>query len=346
MAGYATGMVGKWHLGSHDEYHPLSRGFDEFFGFYSGATMYINRNTGEAVKADGRIGGQAARRKLNKIYRGRKQVRENEYLTDVFTREALDFIERHQNHPFFLYLPYNAVHTPLQVTKKYYDRFRHIKNNNKRIYAAMTSALDDGVGAVLNKLKETNLDKDTLVIFLSDNGCANYTRICSNHPLRMGKLWLLEGGTRVPFALMWPGHIPAGKVFTHQVSSLDIFPTALKLAGSDANGLELDGVDLMPYLTGKTAGAPHEMLFWRHGRNYAVRKGNWKLFKSGGHTWLFDIKDDIGEMTNQAERHPAMVKELEKALGYWEKGLVEPAWPSKRVIKNQRLDGKEVEIFI
>ena len=230
-SGYVTGMVGKWHLGTRPKFHPLKRGFDEFFGFTFGASLYINPNrkdvrnyfkNGRTTLPDWR--GRDAR---NPIMRGTIAIKEESYLTDAFTREGLSFIERHHQEPFFLYIAYSAPHTPLQATLKYYARFEHIEDERQRIYAAMVSALGDGVGQILSKLSQYGLVNNTLIIFLSDNGCALYTKACSNDPLRLGKLSQFEGGVRVPFAIMWPDQIAPGTKYDDPVSALDIMPTVL-----------------------------------------------------------------------------------------------------------------------
>ncbi|MCX6630431.1 MAG: sulfatase-like hydrolase/transferase, partial [Candidatus Solibacter sp.] len=171
---------------------------------------------------------------------------------------------------------------PLQATQKYLDRFANIANKRHRMLAAMTSAMDDAIGAIVSKVRESGLEKDTVICFLSDNGCPIYTRAGSNGPLNGCKCTYYEGGIRVPFAMQWPGHIPAGQTYRHPVVSRDIFPTFLNLAGARLpQDREYDGVDLMPYLTSKKEGAPHDILFWRAGSNSAARRGNWKLIAVG-----------------------------------------------------------------
>lgn len=336
-AGYATGMVGKWHIGMVERFHPMNRGFQEYFGFLFGAHAYLN------TKDSFRAGDQ------NPILRGRTAVYEPEYLTEAFAREAVDFIGRHKQHPFFLYVPFNAPHLPLEATKKYLDRFAGVADPKRRTYMAMVSALDDGVGRILDKLRTEELTEKTVVVFLSDNGCATYTNACTNDPLRLGKTTLFEGGVRIPFAIQWPGKIPEGVVFHDPVSSLDIFPTFLKLAGRELpTGRAYDGVDLMPYLTKTKTGAPHEILFWRNGPNKAVRRGNLKMFFNGEFTWLFDLSADQGEMKNLAADKPELVKELKDAYAKWESQAVAPLWPS-RPGENQRswdVDGHKVEIHV
>ena len=348
-AGYKTGMVGKWHLGMHEKFHPTRRGFDEYFGFLFGGNSYINAALDGVTSAATESEGAAAwpRNPRNPVMRNQAAVEENEYLTDAFAREAVAYIERHKSEPFFLYAPFNAPHTPLQATKKYIDRFPHIKDEKRRIYSAMVSALDDAVGAILQKLRETGLEKDTLVVFSSDNGCATYTGACTNGPLRYGKLTHLEGGFRVPFAMQFPAKLKAGIVYDRAVSSLDLLPTAVNLAGGELpKDRQYDGVDLMPYLLGKNRAAPHDVLCWRNSPNSAIRKGNWKMFMAGEQVWLFDLSKDIGELKNLAKERPDIVEQLKKEFARWESGLKPPMWPCREAPGVWEVDGVKLRICI
>ncbi|MBS1789780.1 MAG: sulfatase [Acidobacteria bacterium] len=349
-AGYKTGMVGKWHLGMHEKFMPNQRGFDEYFGFLFGANSYVNPK-GDGVKNAVAGGGEPdpawPRNRLNPVYHNKTPVEEESYLTEAFAREAVAFIERHKNEPFFLYAPFNAPHTPLQATKKYLDRFPNIKDERRHVYAAMVSALDDGVGAILNKLRETDLEKDTLVVFVSDNGCATYTGACTNDPLRYGKLTHLEGGFRVPFAMQYPAKLKAGLVYDKAISSLDLFPTAVKLAGGELpKDRVYDGVNLMPYLLGTTKAAPHDVLCWRNSPNSAIRKGNWKMFMAADHIWLFDLSNDLSEQKNLAAQHPEIVEQLKKDFAHWEAQLRQPLWPCREAQGNWEVDGVKLKICI
>jgi arylsulfatase A-like enzyme len=269
-AGYATGLVGKWHLGSDDKHHPLNRGFQEFFGFLGGANPYLPQGNTDVVP---------------RILRGREDANEKEYLTDAFAREAVAFIGRHQKEPFFLYLAFNAPHGPLQAPEKYLKRFDTIPDEKRRTYAAMVSAMDDAIGLVLGKLRSAGLEENTLIFFVSDNGGPTEVNASHNTPLRGVKGEVREGGIRVPFLVQWKGKLPAGKVYDRPVIQMDIHPTALAAAGvplpADA---KLDGLDLMPHLTGAKTEAPHAVLYWRFNfppsqpSKWAVRQGDWKLF--------------------------------------------------------------------
>ncbi|MCL5746416.1 MAG: sulfatase-like hydrolase/transferase [Acidobacteria bacterium] len=333
-AGYKTGMVGKWHLGMSPEFHPLSRGFDEYFGFLFGANSYLTSRTpgGQMIRTGEEYGGIPEQRR-EPVFRGREPVAEDQYLTDAFGREAVSYIERHKGEPFFLYLAFNAVHEPLQATTRYLDRFANIKDERHRMLAAMTAAMDDSVGAVLRKLRDAGLEKDTLVFFLSDNGCPIYTRAGTNGPLSGSKITYFEGGIRVPFAVQWPGVIPAGRTFGKPVVSRDILPTLVAAAGASLpKDREYDGVNLLPYLTGRNNGSPHEILFWRSADVFAARKGNWKLIQAGETTRLYDLSTDLGEKKDRAGSETAVVREMREALKQWNKKLVPPRWKPRSVV--------------
>lgn len=229
-AGYVTGAVGKWHLGDAPKFHPMERGFDEFFGFLGGGHSYF-----ESIR----------RANAEPILRGREAVPEKDYLTDAFGREAVSFVEKHANKPFFLYLSFNAVHTPLQATPGLLERFSDVTPKNRRTYAAMLASMDDAIGGVLKALEKNGLTKHTLVIFLGDNGGprANASR---NDPLRGRKGTVYEGGVRVPFALSFPGGVPEGLVYAKPVISLDLLPTIAAAAGVKIPGAaKIDGVSTL-----------------------------------------------------------------------------------------------------
>ncbi|HJZ54592.1 MAG TPA: sulfatase [Gemmataceae bacterium] len=318
-AGYATGLVGKWHLGGTDEQHPQKRGFDEFFGFLGGAHDYF-QPTG--------------------VLRGTKPAGEQGYLTDAIGREAVAFIDRHKAAPFLLCVTFNAVHTPMQADDARLKKFAGIADQQRRTYAAMMFALDEAVGKVLAKLKDDKLDTDTLIFFFSDNGGPTMkgTTINGsiNDPLRGSKRTTLEGGIRVPFFVHWPGKVPAGKVYDQPVIQLDIAPTALAAAGVEVKPeWKLEGVNLLPYLGGEKPAAPHEALYWRFGQQMAIRKGNWKLVRydlaaEGGSgvspVKLYNLADDIGEKTDLSAKHPEKVKELQADWDKWNTANVAPLW--------------------
>jgi arylsulfatase A-like enzyme len=327
-AGYATGLFGKWHLGVRADLEPGARGFDEVL-FLPRGRWYIDPEHPDAHTAPGIAGrGRGA-----DLLRNGEPVQVDELVTEVLGREAVAFIDHHREHPFFLYLPFHAPHTPLQTTRGYYERFPDIDNDNDRIYAAMVSALDDAIGSVLRTIEDAGLADDTLVFFFSDNGAVPYIDGASNAPLTGHKRVLFEGGIRIPFAVRWPGRLPAGEEFSHPISALDIFPTALAAAGvADVERYRLDGVDLLPYLTGDAADAPHEFLFWRMGPNSVVRSGRWKLIKCGvDRVRLFDLSADIAEEHDLSAEHPGVVTRLGEALASWEAELVPPRWQGRTI---------------
>ena len=310
--GYATGMVGKWHLGYKMELTPPKRGFDEFFGFLGGAHNYLPRE--RALRGS--------------ILRGDKPVEEKEYLTDAFGREAAAFVEKHKDRPFFLYLAFNAVHSPLDASPRLLEKFAHIKDDTRRAYATMLASMDEAAGKVLGKLREHKLEEDTLVFFLSDNGGPTPQTSSRNDPLRGYKGQVYEGGIRIPFAVHWKGHLPAGQVIRQPVISLDILPTALAAAGAKPGPEDkLDGVNLLPLLTGEGKTAPHERLSWRMGQQHAARAGDWKLVCGRGQApEVFNLAEDIGEKTDLAARRPEKLKELQSAYDEWNAANMPAQW--------------------
>ena len=313
-AGYKTGWVGKWHLGSAAKFHPINRGFDESYGFLGGAHAYLPEK--------GKL----------QMLRGKEMVDEKEYLTDAWGREAVAFIDRHQKEPFFLYLAFNAVHTPMHATEKYLKRFADIKDNQRRTYAAMHSAMDDNIGLVLQKLRDCKLEEDTLICFFSDNGGPTMqgTTINGsiNTPLRGSKRQTLEGGIRVPFVVQWKGKLPAGKTYDKPVIQLDLNVTALAAASVEIQKeWKLDGVNLLPYLDGKNTDVPHDALYWRFGNQMALRKGDYKLVQyDGSGRKLYNLAKDIDESDDLAKKEPDKLKELEEMWQKWNKELAEPLW--------------------
>ncbi|MVM29334.1 sulfatase-like hydrolase/transferase [Spirosoma sp. HMF4905] len=331
--GYATAMFGKWHIGNRKNNTPTDRGFDQYYGTLGGHTMYKDSSDADVENSPQRWWPGSAtsfhRDDYSAIFDGKKEVTEKEYTTDVFSRKASEFIDQHKTSPFFLYVPFNAVHFPFQATKNYTDRFKGEKDKNKRIYYGMIAALDDAVGSIVQKLKATGLDKNTLIVFTSDNGGAGFLKAPYNGPLSGVKGLLFEGGIRVPYIVSWAGKIPAGTVYTQPVAGMDIYTTAVAAShGTLAKDRPYDGVDLLPYLSGKTKSAPHQTLFWRFGKNKAVRQGDWKLFYYGQEDKysLFNLEKDIAERQDVSASNSAKVAELKQALATWEKGTLPPAW--------------------
>ncbi len=325
-AGYATGLVGKWHLGSKDAMHPQKRGFDEFFGFLGGAHSYFDAGS---------------------IMRGTTPVKEMKYATDAFGEEAVAFIERHKAQPWFLYLAFNAVHTPMHATEDRLAKFPNIADKHRRDYAAMMLAMDEAIGKVWQKLADAGLEKNTLVFFISDNGGPVMPGVTGNGaintPLRGSKRTTLEGGVRVPFLVSWPQQVKPG-VFEQPVNQLDLTATALAAAGLKAKPeWKLDGVDLVPFIADKTKGAPHDALYWRFGEQMAIRMGDYKLVRydsnvdtlSGKNDQpvaaakLYNLASDIGEAKDLAATEPDKAKELQAKWDAWDATNVEPLWGSR-----------------
>ncbi len=368
--GYATGMIGKWHLGYQGSFHPVKRGFDEYFGVLAGGSIFIDPMT-PGVESVGDV--SRTRDHRNGVYRNTEEVPVEDYLTDAFTDEAVDFITRHSDTPFLLYLSHTAPHTPLQATAKYLDRYRHIADPATRVYAAMVSSVDDSVGKIVQTLEEQGILDNTLIVFLSDNGCASYIgSACSNAPFAGFKRYHQEGGIRVPFIMNWPAKIAPG-TFDKPVISLDLLATLVAAAGAETNDntapganaasqpiAGTDSVNLLPYLTGATKGAPHDFLYWRSGPTIAIRDDEWKLIRykrttkrqsdlgddgrltppqggwssdtsDGMVTLLYNLKNDAGETTNLADSHPNEVVRLLTQHGEWAKTLrATPTLPATR----------------
>ncbi len=319
-AGYATGIVGKWHLGSSQAMHPQRRGFDEFFGFLAGSHSYFD------------AGG---------ILRGTEPVKELDYTTDAFGREAVAFIERHKSQPWFLYLAFNAVHTPMHATDDRLAKFPGVEDKRRKTYDAMMLAMDDAIGKVRAKLAETGQAENTLVTFISDNGGPTMVGVTVNGsvnaPLRGSKRTTLEGGVRVPFVVAWPGHVKPG-VFEHPAIQLDLHATALAAAGvAPKPEWKLEGVNLLPFLSGEKTGAPHDALYWRFGEQMAIRSGDWKLvrYDSNADTntgrrqpvtalRLYDLRADIHEDKDLSAANPGKVKELQEKWAAWDKLNIAP----------------------
>jgi len=353
-AGYATALVGKWHLGGTAPFNPQRRGFDEFFGFlheghyyvpppWQGVTTFLRRKAlpdstagGRWTSPDGRIiwsthmgGNEPEYDADNPLLRGSQPVNEKDNLTDAFTREACDFINRHRSQPFFLDLAYNAVHSPMQGSDAYLARFAHISDIHRRIFAAMLAQMDDGVGRVLAALRENGLEDNTLVLFLSDNGGPTRELTSSNAPLRGEKGHLLEGGIRIPFVVSWKDHVPAGREDARMVSALDLYPTALAAAETPPVA-NLDGVNLLPHLAASDSEPFRPRHYWRVGPQAALREGDWKIYRPpAGKAWqLFHLTDDPGEAHDLAAAHPDRVAALEAAWKKLDAEMISPLWGS------------------
>jgi len=239
-------------------------------------------------------------------------------------------MERNKQRPFFLYLPFNAEHAPLHATEKYLARFPGIKDEKRRTFAAMLSAMDDAIGRVLDKVREIGAEKDTLIVFFSDNGGPTPSTTSSNGPLHGFKATTSEGGTRIPYIIQWKGRLPAGKLYEYPVIQLDLLPTIVVAAGGQIDpSWKLDGVDLMPYLTGQKTGRPHQTLFWRFGPQWAIRDGDWKLVASRvdeNKPRLINLAEDIGEAKDLSSSQPQKLAELTAKWQAWNAEQMAPLW--------------------
>jgi arylsulfatase A-like enzyme len=324
---YKSGIIGKWHLGAHISNHPLNRGFDEFFGHLGGGHSYFPENL--EIKDSYSVNTEKDSYRTF-IMRNHEPIKTTKYLTDEFSDEAIRFVEKYKEEPFFLYLAYNAPHGPLEATEKYLSRFSTIKNEKRRTYAAMVSAVDDGVGNLLNKLEELNLDDNTIVIFLSDNGGPEPKNGSDNGVLREGKGSVYEGGFHVPFAMQWKGELSPG-IYEHPVSALDIFATITALNNTPLNEKKpLDGVNLIPFLTGENNSIPHEAIYLRKydDKKFAVRMGDFKIVthNNAEKKELYNQKDDIGENIDLAGTYPQKLNELDSIRKEWNEELIPPAF--------------------
>lgn len=329
-AGYATALFGKWHQGFSASHHPLSRGFDEFVGFLVGGHNFVLHK-----EAEPEFGSAHSH---DMIYRGRELQHIDGYTTDLFTDETLSFMDRHQDKPWFVYLAYNAVHTPLEILEKHRPRIpASIKDEARIGYLSLLLGLDDAIGRVTTRLRETGQDKNTLVFFFGDNGGSGRKPYFAyntgvNQPLRGDKGQTLEGGVRVPFFVSWPGHVPAGKTYDLPVTTLDILPTSCAVAGTTPDA-KAEGVNLLPHLNGENSATPHDALHWRFGPQKGMRQGNWKLVDWRDHDtktqsgWqLYDLSQDIGEQNNLAAAQPEKLAEMVKAWDTWNTQNIPPQW--------------------
>ena len=327
-AGYTSGIIGKWHLGAHKTLHPLKLGFDFFFGHLGGGHHYFPELL--TIKDSYAIEDEE-KSYQTWILNNHSPVQTSQYLTDEFSDQAVNFMEQNKDKPFLLFLSYNAPHAPMEAPQEVMDRFAHIEDKKRRTYAAMVSVMDEGVGRVLDKLKELKLEDNTLIFFLSDNGGPTNANASNNLPLRGQKSDVWEGGFRVPFAMQWSGQIPAGITYDQPVSSLDIFATAAALTRATIDPeRQLDGVNLLPYLTESTGEAPHETIYLRKydEQRYAVRHGNFKLVipEEDQPPVLFNLAEDLGETNDILHSYPEKAEELEVLRQQWDAELIDPGF--------------------
>jgi arylsulfatase A-like enzyme len=321
------------HVGEAPGMRPEEQGFDESLGFLAGAIKYLSDHCVEA-----RIAGDPLDRLLWLAltdavqYNGGPRFHAGEYMTDYLSNEAVAAIGANRNRPFFLYLAYSAPHTPFQATQSDYDALLAISDHKTRVYGAMVSALDRGVGQVMDALKAQGIDDDTIVIFTNDNGGAWYAGLPDlNKPFRGWKGTFFEGGIRVPFFIRWPDKIAAGQRLSMPVQHVDVFATAAAAAGAAMpSDRQMDGLNLLPFAMGNAASPVGRKLFWRSGDYKAIRDGDWKLQVSNNpaRTWLFDLATDPTEQTDLSTQRPDQVKRLHAELIAHDREMPKPLWPA------------------
>mgnify|MGYP001185771705 CR=1 FL=1 len=358
--GYHSMILGKWHLGQNEGHAPNDQGFDQFLGFLSGAAMFAEFDDPRMVKSIQEFDpiDQFLWPNLTFAVRYNKEQHfaPDEYMTDYLSTQAVRAIQANKHRPFLLYLSYNAPHTPLHARKSDYDALPMINNHTERVYGAMIASLDRGIGRVVAALKAEGIDDNTLIIFSSDNGGADYVGLPDlNAPYRGWKMTFFEGGTHVPFFMRWPNQIAAGIEYQRPVSHIDIFSTAAAAANVAVPAdREIDGVDLLPYVNGEISGEPHEALFWRTGNYRTVRSGDWKLQLSDPDetAFLYNLAVDPTEQRNLAASEPKQLARLKQLL---ERGMRDwavpmrgplvkgPLYPDKHL--NEPLDESDVPVY-
>jgi len=323
--GYATALVGKWHLGFKPQFGPNAHGFDEFFGFLSGAVDYYTHRRGDGTPD---------------LFENVTPIEAPDYLTDEITQRAVRFVDHHAAGPFFLEVAYNAVHWPFQPPNHRPTDRNAVpqpgatgdlrlsqgpddeKPATREDYVRMLERADEGIGKILTALARHGLSRNTLVIFTNDNGGEWLSR---NTPFSHRKSTLWEGGIRVPLILRWPGQLPAGKTSAQVAITMDLTASILAITRTVVPpGHHLDGINIIPSLMGQLP-VVHRDLFWRIVRpnllQKAVRSGQWKLLIDGRHFLLFDLKHDPGERNDLAARHPKLVLKLKRQLAEWERDV-------------------------
>ena len=321
---YKTKAIGKWHLGAHESLVPEKRGFDEFFGFLIGGHRYFpdDLTLNDLTEARRQMDGY-----ITRIYDNGKRIDTKKYLTEELSDNAVKFIDDNSDNPFFMYLSYNAPHTPLQATQRDLERNSHIDIEKRRTYAAMVSSMDDGIGLILDKLEEKNISDNTIVIFFSDNGGVEWYNFSDNGPLRGIKGDFFEGGIRVPFAMQWPKKIRAGIKYDKPIIALDIFATVASAAKAEKYiKNKIDGVNLLPYLNGDKNESPHEYLYWKNPDKDidVVRDERYKYLRIKKEEYVFDLKNDMSEESNIIDSSKPIYDRLKSKFKEWEKDMIDP----------------------
>ena len=323
---YKTKAIGKWHLGAHKSLVPEKRGFDEFFGFLIGGHRYFPEDLtlNDLTEARRQMDGY-----ITKLYDNGKRINTKKYLTEELSDNAVKFIEDNSDNPFFLYLSYNAPHTPLQATTKDLERNKHIDIEKRQTYAAMVSSMDDGIGLILDKLEQKNIFENTIVFFFSDNGGVEWYNYSDNGPLRGIKGDFFEGGIRVPFTMQWPNKIKPGTIYDKPIIALDIFATVASAAKAEKYiKNEIDGVNLIPYLSGNKSGSPHEYLYWKNPDKDidVIRDDRYKYLRIKNDEFIFDLKNDISEESNIVDLSKPIYDRLKSQFKLWEKDMIDPVF--------------------
>lgn len=310
-AGYTTGIVGKWHLGdTGPEFMPLARGFD----FAMGTVGNLGEGRGPS------------------FYRGSEMLEELEgapVTSPVFAKEACGFIEANKDKPFFLYLSFNAVHSPIVASPQWLEKFKHL-GKRQQGYAALIGEADEAIGTVMTRLRELKLEENTLIFCISDNGGAS--KEAEQMGLRGSKWFVWEGGIRVTWMAQWKGTVPGNRVVNDPVIQLDVLPTALAAAGAERPSVELDGVNLLPLLKGEADKLAPRELYFRFGVQHAVRQGDWKLVKASKdmEPMLVNLSTDPGEQKNLSAENAAKKAELTALFEKWNAAMLPPRWEDQR----------------
>ena len=332
--GYQTSVIGKWHMGTHPKFRPENYGFDYHYGITGAASLYAPIGKENIVESKHTWDfADFITWQVSKYYtfeNGKNSIpKKSEYLTDVFTKKAVNYIKENKEKPFFLHLSHMAPHGPFQAQRKYYEMFDHIEDHNKRVYYAMIKNLDDSIGEIKKTLEREGILDNTLIIFTSDNGGATYTRATNNSPYIGGKMSNFEGGTVVPMMMQWNNKIKPQQNYSHIVSLLDIVPTILDAVESPSLSNKYDGVSLLPFLKNENK-KPHNELFWKTGYVKSIVSKNYKLHvnEKENFKFLINLEKDPEEGNNLISKYPEKAEELTLKLNNWIKDLREPKWDS------------------
>ncbi len=352
-AGYKTGLIGKWHLGLGEEHIPNARGFDYQYGFYGAFSNYTpDHDTPGYVNhihddLSAKYQWKMGRHESAAIRENDQVVKEEDYLTFAFRDKAQSFIRNRGEDPFFLTVAFSAPHVPFQAPESYYAQFDHVKDENRRVYLSMIAALDDAVGDIMKTLDDEGILESTIVYFISDNGGASYTGATENGPLKGGKITHFEGGVNVPFFMQWKGHWPDNMIYTHPVSSLDIFATTVRACNVQLPiGHKIDGVDLSRFISGVPDGFPHDKIFWRTDHIQAIRYREWKLILSTRDGWmhLYNLETDKSEEVDLKHLNVGEKLKLQEFFDTWNESLPQDyLWP--RIMDRKFIIGDSTYYF-